>query len=71
MGKINKLITDIEEGKYTAREIVLSSIVLFLAGILLGIIFSPKKRQVIGSFNGNNELSDLYDDDDDLCDIDD
>ena len=51
--KCELLINSINEGKYTGREIVLSGAVLFLTGVLLGMIFSPRKNQVIGSHNGN------------------
>ena len=51
--KCELLMSEIDEGKYTGREIVLAGAVVFLTGILLGIIFSPRKHQVIGSNNGN------------------
>ena len=57
MGKIKQLMKGISDGKYTAREIVLAGIVLFLFGMLLGMIFSPRKNQVFGSFNGNGTES--------------
>ena len=51
--KYELLMNQINEGKYTGREILLTGAVLFLTGTLLGIIFSPHKYQVIGSNNGN------------------
>ena len=51
--KYELLMNQINEGKYTGREILLAGAVLFLTGMLLGIIFSPRKYQVIGSNNGN------------------
>lgn len=51
--KYEWLMNNINEGKYTGREIMLSGAVLFLTGALLGMIFSPRKNQVIGSHNGN------------------
>ena len=50
-------MNQINEGKYTGREILLAGAVLFLTGTLLGIIFSPRKYQVIGSNNGNGNGS--------------
>lgn len=47
------LVNNINEGKYTGREIMPTGAVLFLTGTLLGMFFSPKKYQVIGSHNGN------------------
>lgn len=51
--KYECLMNQINEGKYTGREILLTGAVLFLSGILLGMILSPRKYQVIGSHNGN------------------
>ena len=51
--KYELLMDQINEGKYTGREILLTGAVLFLTGTLLGMIFSPRKYQVIGSHNGN------------------
>ena len=41
----------------------MSGVILFLAGILLGIIISPRKNQTIGSNNGcyNTYTPDLED----------
>ena len=55
--KYELLMNQINEGKYTGREILLTGAVLFLTGTLLGIIFSPHKYQVIGSNNGNGNGS--------------
>ena len=55
--KYELLMNQINEGKYTGREILLAGAVLFLTGTLLGIIFSPHKYQVIGSNNGNGNGS--------------
>ena len=55
--KYELLMNQINEGKYTGREILLAGAVLFLTGTLLGIIFSPRKYQVIGSNNGNGNGS--------------
>ena len=52
--KCELLMNNINEGKYTGREIMLTGAVLFLTGALLGMLFSPRKNQVIGSHNGNN-----------------
>ena len=51
--KCELLMNQIDEGKFTGREIMLTGAVLFLTGTLLGIFFSPRKYQVIGSNNGN------------------
>lgn len=55
--KCGMLMNNINEGKYTGREIMLSGVVLFLTGVLLGMIFSPRKNQVIGSHNGNGSCN--------------
>ena len=55
--KYELLLNNINEGKYTGREILLTGAVLFLTGTLLGMIFSPRKNQVIGSHNGNGSCN--------------
>ena len=55
--KYELLLNNINEGKYTGREILLSGAVLFLTGALLGMIFSPRKNQVIGSNHGNGSCN--------------
>ena len=42
-----------DEKTITKREFLLTLTVCALGGILLGILFSPKKRMVIGCNNGN------------------
>ena len=50
----NQLVETIKARDYTNREAVLSALLLFLLGIVLGIFFSPNKSTMIGSNNGNN-----------------
>ena len=50
----NQLVETIKTRNYTNREAVLSALLLFLLGIVLGIFFSPRKSTMIGSNNGNN-----------------
>lgn len=64
--KYELLVNQINEGKYTGREILLQGVVLFLTGMLLGMIFSPRKYQVIGSNNGNG-ISNGNDAQSDMC----
>lgn len=66
--KIEEFMGRISDGEYTAREIVLSGITLFLLGMLLGILFSPKKNTTIGSNNGNNNTGSFGGDDEDCED---
>ena len=54
---IRKLVNQIDEGKFTGREILLTGCVLFLLGMVLGIFGSPRKRMVIASNNGNTRNS--------------
>lgn len=56
--KYEELMNNINEGKYTGREILLTGAVLFLSGMLLGMFFSPRKYQQIGSYNGNGSCND-------------
>lgn len=55
--KCEQIMNSINEGKYTGREIMLTGAVLFLTGTLLGMLFSPRKNQVIGSNNGNGSCN--------------
>lgn len=48
------------------REMVLGIMVCTLAGILLGILFSPKKHTTIGSNNGNNSGNGALPDEEEL-----
>lgn len=54
---MKKLIAKIEEKQFTTREFCLLGILLFLLGLLIGIIFSPKGDTTIsnnGFQNGDN-----------------
>ena len=52
--KCNELLERIEDQELTVLELTLMIAVAFLSGLVLGMIFSPKKHVVIGSNNGNN-----------------
>ena len=54
MDKIKELLKNIEEGKFTPLEIVLSGLVLLLSGMILGMFLSPRKSTVLGSYNESN-----------------
>lgn len=54
-----------EDTEVTAREFCLTVAVAFLLGLVLGMIFSPKKRVTIGSNNGSNNIGPCGDDWDD------
>ncbi len=45
------LAADYREGKVTGRELALSGAVLFLAGLVLGMLFSPRKTTMVGCNN--------------------
>ena len=47
----------IRDKDYTARESVLAIIVVFLTGIILGALLTPKKETSFCSNNGNNNGS--------------
>ena len=51
-------MNQINAGKYTGLEIMLTGAVLFLSGLVLGMFFSPRKYQQIGSYNGNGSCND-------------
>lgn len=45
-----------EDGEVTTREFCLIIIIAFLAGVVLGMFFSPKKHVTIGSNNASNNI---------------
>ncbi|MBQ8188410.1 MAG: hypothetical protein IJZ44_01380 [Lachnospiraceae bacterium] len=51
-----------EDTEVTAREFGLIVAVAFLLGLVLGMIFSPKKNVTIGSNNGSNNIGACDDD---------
>ncbi|MGN0131658.1 MAG: hypothetical protein ACI4AA_04380 [Lachnospiraceae bacterium] len=53
-----------EDTEVTAREFCLTVAVAFLLGLVLGMIFSPKKHVTIGSNNGSNNIGPCDDWDD-------
>ena len=64
--KMHEFMEKLEDQEFSATEIILAFVVAFLSGVVLGIMFSPKKHVVIGSNNGNNNNGTLCD-----CDCDD
>lgn len=49
------------------KEYILTIAVCILGGILAGIIFSPKKNMIMGSYNGNGcPVSDIDEDEDEI-----
>ena len=67
---MNKLIAKVEDMDLSFREQVLFGLVLFLGGLLIGILFSPKGDRIYGSNNGNNNTDCLQDNDeydDEVC----
>lgn len=72
MKKLCKKITEtIKNGDYTNREAVLAGICLLLFGIVVGVFMSPRKRVMIGSHNGNNNVGSMDIPDNDCEDEDD
>lgn len=51
-----------EDTEVTAKEFCLTVAVAFLLGLVLGMIFSPKKNVTIGSNNGSNNIGSCDDD---------
>ncbi len=50
-------IENIRTGNYSAVELTLAGICLFFAGIIIGMLISPSKTFIAGSFNGNQKCS--------------
>lgn len=58
---MKKIMSEIEKLEFSTREYCFAGVILFLAGMLLGIILSPKGERTIGSNNGNNNSGCLTD----------
>ncbi|MGM9549578.1 MAG: hypothetical protein ACI3V5_07015 [Faecousia sp.] len=55
--KLQKTWTELDQSiTVNKRELVLGVTACTLAGILVGILLSPKKTTTIGSHNGNNNV---------------
>ncbi len=52
--KMNEVMEKLTDQEYSTTEIILTILVAFLSGMVLGIMCSPKKHVVIGSNNGSN-----------------
>ena len=50
-------IENIKTGNCSAIELTLVGICLFFAGIIIGMLVSPSKTFVAGSFNGNQKCN--------------
>lgn len=50
---MKKIIAKIDDLELSTREHFFIGLILFLFGLLIGIIVSPKGEMVIGSNNGN------------------
>lgn len=57
-----KFTNKLDNGEFSAREILMGTGILFLLGVIVGIFLSPKDM-TIGCNNGNNYF-DSYSDDD-------
>lgn len=64
---MNKIVDKIESLEFSTREYFFAGLILFLAGLLLGIIVSPKGERTIGSNNGNNNTGSITDTKESTC----
>ena len=51
---MKKIIEKIENLEFSTREYFMAGLLLFVVGLLFGIIVSPKGDRAYGSNNGNN-----------------
>ena len=56
---IKDYIARIREGSCTATELTLTAIILFLFGMLIGMLIAPSRFLIFGSFNGNSGSVDV------------
>lgn len=54
---MKNIVSQIEDLELSTREYFFAGIILFVAGLLIGVIISPKGEKIIGSNNGNNNGS--------------
>lgn len=62
---MKELIERMEDQKFSTREYLLMGVSLFLSGVVLGILLSPKGKRVVGSNNGSHNLGYLAKEDGD------
>lgn len=60
---MDKLIIKVKEMELTPREQFMFGLILFLGGLLLGFILSPKGERSYGCNNGNNNTGCLQNND--------
>lgn len=64
---MKKIVDKIESLEFSTREYFFVGLILFLTGLLLGLIFSPKGERTIGSNNGNNNTGSITDTSENTC----
>lgn len=64
---MKKIVEKIENLEFSTREYFFAGLILFLAGLLIGIIASPKGERTIGSNNGNNNTGSITDTSENTC----
>ena len=64
---MKKIVDKIEHLEFSTREYFFVGLILFFAGLLLGIVFSPKGERTIGSNNGNNNTGSITDTSENAC----
>lgn len=67
---MKKIVEKIENFEFSTREFLFVSLILFLMGLLLGIIISPKGERTIGCNNGNNNTGCLTEESNSTCSTD-
>lgn len=64
---MKKIMEKIENSVFSTREYMLIGAVLFMAGLLIGLIFSPKGDRTISTNNNSNNSGLMADDLEDIC----
>ena len=67
---MKKIVEKIENFEFSTREFLFVSLILFLMGLLLGIIISPKGERTIGCNNGHNNTGCLTEESNSTCSTD-
>ncbi len=67
MKKISERVKCVYEGTYSGKELFFIAGILFLAGVIWGMMISPKGDRMYGCNNGNNSGNCCGEDKDGNC----
>lgn len=54
--KAEAIVANIKAGDYSSRELALTGALVFLVGLVIGMLVSPRKVTMVGCNNNNTEV---------------